>query len=427
MVAIPIKNVISTVAFLLLILQVYPQQGLIKYISFENSLLLPDLRLEDNGIRYSVAISGSNNNALISSESFNGNKSILYECPASSVTQRFEHKLLNTGDTNGLNFSNERYIGFAIKIPDSFETPTNSIIFCQAWQGDPYGPVAMLKFMPGNSDPFRIKCNIRNTVTGTNSSDPDSSLWQGYVDRNKWYSFVWYIKPRQNGDSGLIKLWINNSLKLSWNGNVGYLPESQGGPAGAYNDLVVKFGIYQPGGNTAHKLFFDEIKASDSYEEAIPFSEDTVQKKTCLSSNVNLYSGYINNTNTYQWQIDTGNGFQNILNNEIYQGVNEGTLKLLNPPSSLYGASYKCISPNQVGILYTLKFAAIWRGSSDASWDNPSNWNCDIIPDSNTDVLIPSGQTYSPFINSIARCRSISLSPLSSITIAENAHLVVTH
>jgi len=421
------KNLKILIIFQLLFLQNYAQQGLIKYISAENATILPDWRLDDNNIRYSVAISGSSYMPQIdSSQSYNGKKSILYQCPAGSTTQRIEHKLLDTGDPNGLNFSDERYIGFAVKIPDNFDTPTGSVIFCQAWQGDPYGPPAMLKIMPSNSDPFRIKCNIRNIATGPNSADPDSSLWQGYLDRNKWYSFVWYIKPRQTGDSGMIKLWINDSLQFTWTGNIGYLPESQGGPVGVYPDLVVKYGIYQPGSNTAHSLYFDEIKASDTYEEAIPFSETPVQEKICAEAISDLYSGFVSSDSSYQWQIDAGNGFQNIHDNAVYQGSNTGVLIISNPPTVLYGARYQCIATNQIGILYSLKFSATWTGNSDTDWKNSGNWNCGILPDMNTDVIINSGAPNFPIINSNATCRSLSANSSSMITITNGSNLTIT-
>ena len=420
-----LKKLIFILFLSTLLNKTHAQTGLLRYISAENDSILTDWRLQDNNIRYSVAISGSSAKPLFSNVAFSGNNSIEYACPAGSTTQRIEHKLLNSGETIGLHFDNERYIGFAIKIPDGFTTPTNSVIFCQAWQGDPYGPVAMLKFMPGNNDPFRIKCNIRNTATGQNSADPDSSLWQGYINKNQWYKFVWHIKPRQTGDSGIVRLWINDSLQFSWQGNFGYIPESQGGLSGTYDDLVVKYGIYQPGSNSAHTLLFDEIKAADNYEDAVPFSILPPIKPICQNGYAILSSGYINSKNSYQWQMDDGNGFFNITDNDYLKSSNSNALHLTNIPTSYTGYRLRCISTNQIGITYTIRFQNTWTGTTDQWWHTPNNWSCNIIPDSNTDVIIAKAP-HSPIVSNNASCRSLHQSSNTQIQITSEANLIIT-
>lgn len=400
--------------------KVIAQNHLYYYVSAEEASILQDWRLEENDTRYSVAISGDGMKPSITEDSYSGTKALLYECPEGSVTQRIEHKLLNTGDPLGLHFDNERYIGFSLKIPDGFTTPINSVIFCQAWQGDPYGPVAMLKFMQGNSDPFRIKCTIRNTATGQQSTDPDSSLWQGYIQRNKWYRFVWHIKPRLEGDSGIVRLWINDSLKFTWNGNIGYLPASKGGLTGTYNDLVVKYGIYQPGANTAHKLLFDEIKAADNFDMAQPFTNIIPSKTICPGANsTSLSCGYINAQNQYQWQIDDGSGFKNISNTDIFKNTDSSSIQLLNVPSEYYGYHLRCKSNQQTGIVYQLKFESSWNGTEDNNWHNNNNWECNKLPDSNTDVIIMPSD-HNPNVKANAACRSIIVREGTSVNVESN-------
>lgn len=49
---------------------------------------------------------------------------------------------------------------------------------------------------------------------------------------------------------------------------------------------------------------------------------------------------------TYQWQVNTGSGFINIINNTIYGGAGTATLTLTNPPASYSGYTYQCLMQN---------------------------------------------------------------------------------
>ncbi|HLG38911.1 MAG TPA: hypothetical protein VI461_04545, partial [Chitinophagaceae bacterium] len=125
---------------------------------------------------------------------------------------------------------------------------------------------------------------------------------------------------------------------------------------------------------------------------------------------------------TYQWQVDsTGNGFINLVSNQVHSGVATDTLQLILPPTSYYGFKYRCIATQGgsavTGSTLTLKFSATWLGNVNTAWNNTANWSCDFLPDGFTDAIIPGSLTNYPVINSNTQVRCIITSPGSTLTI----------
>ncbi|HRE62575.1 MAG TPA: hypothetical protein PKU77_02230, partial [Ferruginibacter sp.] len=111
----------------------------------------------------------------------------------------------------------------------------------------------------------------------------------------------------------------------------------------------------------------------------------------CNGSTISIPSNV--NGSTYQWQVNTGSGFTNITNNAVYSGATTKTLTLTNVPSSYYGYQYRAfVNGNSYSQVYTAKFTASWEGTVNNVWENSANWNCGILPDANTDVLINAGK-----------------------------------
>jgi hypothetical protein len=138
--------------------------------------------------------------------------------------------------------------------------------------------------------------------------------------------------------------------------------------------------------------------------------------------------GYI-----YQWQVNTGAGFVNVIPNEYYSGINSPTLILTYPPTSYYGYKYRCVAtgPSTVISDYrTLKFSMTWTGVETRTWEDPRNWTCDVfgketIPDANVDVIIPN-VTKKPVINSNVSCRSVVTKPGATLTVTPGYKLTIT-
>ncbi|MES2429311.1 MAG: CARDB domain-containing protein [Bacteroidota bacterium] len=111
---------------------------------------------------------------------------------------------------------------------------------------------------------------------------------------------------------------------------------------------------------------------------------------------------------TYQWQVDNGNGYTNLANTNVYNGVNLKTLELISPPTNMYGYKYRClVNGTSLSNELMLKFSVQWIGEVNNKWENPLNWNCGVLPDANTDVIINTGVPYYPIVTTNQSCRSI--------------------
>jgi hypothetical protein len=128
----------------------------------------------------------------------------------------------------------------------------------------------------------------------------------------------------------------------------------------------------------------------------------------------------------YQWQLNTGSGFVNISDNIDYTGTSAPDLFINNAPSSWYGYQYRCVVNGINGETTTLKFTCYWNGAANTNWEDPLNWNCGKLPDSNTDVVINSGIPYYPVINSNESCRSVDIRAGAKINVAAGYKLILT-
>lgn len=127
---------------------------------------------------------------------------------------------------------------------------------------------------------------------------------------------------------------------------------------------------------------------------------------------------------TYQWQVDTGTGFTNIVDNSNYNGSATPSLQLINIPSSWYGYQYRCLVDGTGCKAFTLKFINTWTGASDTSWENAANWSCGELPDANTDVIINAGTVI---VNSNPNVRSLTLGDNVIFTVNPNFIFTINH
>ncbi len=130
---------------------------------------------------------------------------------------------------------------------------------------------------------------------------------------------------------------------------------------------------------------------------------------------------------SYQWQLNTGNGFNNISDNSFYNGSSTINLTLMNTPTSWYGYQYRCIvDGTSISDTTTLQFTAYWNGSTSTAWENTANWNCGVLPDVNTDVIINTGVNFFPVINTSTACRSVKLNKNAVATLLNGINLILT-
>jgi uncharacterized repeat protein (TIGR01451 family) len=127
---------------------------------------------------------------------------------------------------------------------------------------------------------------------------------------------------------------------------------------------------------------------------------------------------------TYQWQESTnaGSSWANLVNSSVYSGVTSASLTVM-PTYSMNGYQYRCrvassgCSNTIAGSAATLtvRKSYTWLGVN-TNWDDPANW-CSGVPDSSSDVTIPSGLTYYPHISGIASTHDIYTGSTTTVTL----------
>ncbi|MEO6455526.1 MAG: choice-of-anchor tandem repeat GloVer-containing protein [Ginsengibacter sp.] len=162
---------------------------------------------------------------------------------------------------------------------------------------------------------------------------------------------------------------------------------------------------------TANLVYLTEIPVQSSIE-------------LCPPAGSALFISAINGS-SYQWQINTGSGFNDIFDNNYYTGTNTQNIHLNNIPSLWYGYQYRCLTNgSKTNNIYTIKFADSWVGNLNSAWENPANWSCGNVPDDGTDVIINNG---SVILNSNDTIRSLKINAGGNLTIKTGFNLTVTH
>lgn len=127
----------------------------------------------------------------------------------------------------------------------------------------------------------------------------------------------------------------------------------------------------------------------------------------------------------YRWQVNTGSGFTDIINNSYYSYADSPSLHVNNIPSDWYGYIYRCKVDGYNSERYSLKFTDVWTGAAgDSTWENEDNWSCGSVPDTNTDVYINTGTVI---INSDITIRSLAIESGVIFKIQDGKKLTITH
>lgn len=235
----------------------------------------------------------------------------------------------------------------------------------------------------------------------------NGSVWeQQWLPTQQNLRSVYFIDSSNGwiaGDSGLI---------FRYNG-AGWVQDSTGTTNTLYSIFMVDSAYGFAGGDNGTVL---------QYIRPVP--PVLPERKFCEQGNTWFVyhpegSGY-----AYQWQVDTGNGFENLLNDLVFSGVDDDTLWLSSLPSAFYGYRFRCIATldgtDSVSEVEELKFVNRWTGAVSDEWENTGNWSCGSLPGENTDVIIESGEIV---LRSTAGIRSLTMLPGVHIIIDEGAVL----
>ena len=234
-------------------------------------------------------------------------------------------------------------------------------------------------------------------------------------------------------DSIKVRLTITNNSGV----NTIYNNQTNGArlkPLIAGDSVIIQYNIpaLAYGGNNQLKLDVnpDNDQVEQFHFNNLLFKDFYVVSPVCPGGSTTFNGGNATPGNTYQWQINTGSGFTNISNGVVYNGTTTGILSINTAPTSMYGNKYRCIITNNGQTTYSnefiLKFGVTWNGTVNTEWETPGNWNCGVLPDSQTDVTIKSGVPNNPRVNSNATCRSITAQAGSNITVTTGFGINIT-
>lgn len=127
----------------------------------------------------------------------------------------------------------------------------------------------------------------------------------------------------------------------------------------------------------------------------------------------------------YQWQLNSGGGWNNISDNSTYSGTNTSTLVINNVPATMTGFQYRCLVNGLFSNVFILRFYTFWKGTINDAWENPGNWSCGSVPDANMDIFINSSLPLLE-IKSNVSCRSLHLSPGTTVNVFPGFTLTIT-
>lgn len=139
----------------------------------------------------------------------------------------------------------------------------------------------------------------------------------------------------------------------------------------------------------------------------------------CPSGDAYLFAETRDTPSTYQWQVDSLNGFIDVNPDAHHSGTTSPLLFLMDMPSSWYGNIYRCRLIHAMDTTFTEPFKlrfGLCKDSTISHWANPSAWHCNVVPDSYTDVYITDTNSFFGVFSN-AFCRSLTLLPGSSMII----------
>ena len=232
--------------------------------------------------------------------------------------------------------------------------------------------------------------------------------------------------------TGLAITYISSdSVRFQWSGNsdsyVYYIFGGSVNTSGETSDTSVSVGELTPATSYEIDVISDSCDGN-GISQSLFFTTDYI---VCPSGTV-FFSVPDHGTGfSYQWQVDAGSGFTDLTDNINYSGSTATSLTISNAPTLLSGFKYRCIS-SYLGNVYstsmpiTLRFVTTWTGNSNNTWQNALNWDCGVLPDENTDIIIPPDAPIMPVIDSNVSCRKVQVKPGAALTVASGFRLNIT-
>ena len=273
---------------------------------------------------------------------------------------------------------------------------------------DTIGARAFIVFDENEVIPTNIHSNTIDAVAPISSLDslpaitPDTEItltYNGTDDPNgsgvKWYSI--YVAD----DNGPPELYVSNFT--------GTDTTFRGVAEHTYKFYVT---ATDTAGNIELLKLVDSVKISSG------------EYSICPNGNVSFDSKMTGTS--FQWQVDNGTGFTDVMDGGIYSGATTAVLNLTTAPTTMYGYQYRClVNGSTYSDVFLLKFGMTWEGTLSTAWEDPANWSCNSLPDMNTDVIINGGKTNYPVITSNPTVRTLRLNPGATGTVNTGYQLTI--
>jgi hypothetical protein len=193
----------------------------------------------------------ASNPAFSTAQKYRGSRSLQLQINASTGEKdRIEFRPIHGDKTHALKFGQTRFFGYAFRIDGSSQPPGGWFHLSQVWQrqGGQNIPLAkdrvpfVLSFMPGQGS-FRLEAHATRE-NGQSSSMP----WIGSRDvaKDTWHTVVFQFTPNHTAmaGTGKIRMWLNNVLKIDWDGDWGQPPEVGNGWE-LMDAMDIRCGIYR--------------------------------------------------------------------------------------------------------------------------------------------------------------------------------------
>ena len=313
----------------------------------------------------------------------------------------------SSGNSTGPHLHFEVYTNSSYtQLVDPWAGACNNLNGLTSWWANqqPYYVSTLNKIMTHGAAPATGSCPA--------SEVPNEKI--NFVDGETLYLGSYY-RDQQNGQQSIHTIYKpDNSVFSSWSQNF----------TTYYSASWWWYSLILPNPATTGTWKY-EIVYNGTQRVSTYFAVNSSYVVVC-QGNYNLLTSNLSGA-TYQWQLNTGSGFINIVDNADYAGTSTRLLQLKNVPSSFYGYQYRCfVNGSAYSNVISLKFISYWLGLVSKAWEDPANWTCGNIPDANTDVVIQSSSN-APEVNSMATCRSTTVNPGTTITVKTGYKLLITH
>jgi hypothetical protein len=123
---------------------------------------------------------------------------------------------------------------------------------------------------------------------------------------------------------------------------------------------------------------------------------DPANTTVCAGTNANFTVAGTGSGLSYQWQVNSGSGWSNIINGASYTGATAATLNVIAPPAGFNGNQYRCVvNGGCVPISVTSNPATLTVNAVAIITSQPSNvYTCENTPASFHVTAIGTGLTY---------------------------------